>query len=413
MRDPLCDESYLLKKIEINKNKYIRKLKDKIVELEVDIEKGIQRYPRDNQSIIYATFLHMLMYNTQTLIAKYSLGSHPDEMIEDYLSGIEYLENVGNAEPWYVDVLRMVSLGILLEVDKKDLKRLACAIEKQKIEDALLDFLLKACDIGWNHNTSRYERKNPYAKTAEIIQMALHDKDKERASKRLQQYVEKEWIKGHNDLDWKNAHKKPGYVGLWSFEAAALAKILGLDDSALKDNNHYPYDLAHYKNGMSFDLSWYGVPVEEEAKEEESIVYGIPNKPELEQIIPAKFHSFVNEVIGDYNTLTDEEFWKKYNLREIWFDVKEYKEDNKTKNMLGTIIVFLLVEKEYILQLDYKEDLVDYIEDIDNYWGKEEVKLISFEVDNDQQYYAYVPKTAAIDSLYEVKLTEVEKIEEV
>jgi len=100
-------------------------------------------------------------------------------------------------------------------------------------------------------------------------------------------------------------------------------------------------------------------------------------------------------------------------LREIWFDVKEYKEDNKTKNMLGTIIVFLLVEKEYILQLDYKEDLVDYIEDIDNYWGKEEVKLISFEVDNDQQYYAYVPKTAAIDSLYEVKLTEVEKIEEV
>jgi len=56
MRDPLCDESYLLKKIEINKNKYIRKLKDKIVELEVDIEKGIQRYPRDNQSIIYATF---------------------------------------------------------------------------------------------------------------------------------------------------------------------------------------------------------------------------------------------------------------------------------------------------------------------------------------------------------------------
>jgi len=50
MRDPLCDESYLLKKIEINKNKYIRKLKDKIVELEVDIEKGIQRYPRDNQA---------------------------------------------------------------------------------------------------------------------------------------------------------------------------------------------------------------------------------------------------------------------------------------------------------------------------------------------------------------------------
>jgi len=30
------------------------------------------------------------MYNTEILIAKYSLGSHPDEMIEDYLNGIEY-----------------------------------------------------------------------------------------------------------------------------------------------------------------------------------------------------------------------------------------------------------------------------------------------------------------------------------
>jgi len=48
---------------------------------------------------------------------------------------------------------------------------------------------------------------------------------------------------------------------------------------------------------------------------------------------------------------------------------------------------------------------------IHNYWAKKEVKLISFELDNDQQYYAYVPKDAEVGSLYEVKLTEVEKIE--
>jgi len=54
--------------------------------------------------------------------------------------------------------------------------------------------------------------------------------------------------------------------------------------------------------------------------------------------------------------------WKKYNLKEIWFDVEEYKEDNKDKNLLGTIIVFMLVDKDYILQLDYKEELIDYIE---------------------------------------------------
>jgi len=45
----------------------------------------------------------------------------------------------------------------------------------------------------------------------------------------------KEWFKGHYDFGWRNAHKEPGYYGFWSFDTAALAKILGLDDSALND----------------------------------------------------------------------------------------------------------------------------------------------------------------------------------
>jgi len=53
-------------------------------------------------------------------------------------------------------------LGILLEVDKEELKKLAKVIERRKTEDALIDFLLKSCDIGWNHSTTKYEKKNPY-----------------------------------------------------------------------------------------------------------------------------------------------------------------------------------------------------------------------------------------------------------
>ena len=45
----------------------------------------------------------------------------------------------------------------------------------------------------------------------------------------------------------ENAHKEPGYVGYWSFETASNSKDTRLDDTSLKDNNHYPYDLAHYK----------------------------------------------------------------------------------------------------------------------------------------------------------------------
>jgi len=50
-------------------------------------------------------------------------------------------------------------LGILLEVDKEELKKLAKVIERRKTEDALIDFLLKSCDIGWNHSTTKYEKR--------------------------------------------------------------------------------------------------------------------------------------------------------------------------------------------------------------------------------------------------------------
>jgi len=98
-------------------------------------------------------------------------------------------------------------------------------IEKQKKEDALMDFLLKACDIGWNHNTSEYERKIHMQRRLKLYKWHCMIKTGKKLRKATT-YIEKEWIKGHNDLDFKNAHKEPGYVGLWSFEAAALAKIL-------------------------------------------------------------------------------------------------------------------------------------------------------------------------------------------
>ena len=38
------------------------------------------------------------------------------------------------------------------------------------------------------------------------------------------------------------------FVGYWSFESAAIAKVAGIDDSALEGNDHYPYELAHYND---------------------------------------------------------------------------------------------------------------------------------------------------------------------
>ena len=45
---------------------------------------------------------------------------------------------------------------------------------------------------------------------------------------------------------WYGTHKTGTFIGYWSFESAALAKVAGIDDSALEGHDNYPYELAHY-----------------------------------------------------------------------------------------------------------------------------------------------------------------------
>ncbi|OUB72804.1 hypothetical protein BK744_18285 [Bacillus thuringiensis serovar zhaodongensis] len=414
MRDYLCIEEKCREGIEYHKE-FIEENREDIKSLEEDTKNGIQRYSKDNKSIIEGTYLANFRYEMEDIRAKYSLGEDVSVIEEDFHNAIYDLENTGSREIGYLSLIWMISLGILLETDKKNIERLKKIVDKKNVNDAVIDFLLCASDIGYTKMMNRYYKENPYAKTREIIELAQIDKKE--ASKRLQTYMEKEWFRGHYDYEWKNAHKEPGYVGYWSFETAALAKILELDDISLKGNNHYPYDLAHYKNEMKFkhiDLSEYHY--EDETEEIEDIVEGIENNPALENIIPPKWHSLVNELIHDYKNMDDSSFYEKYKktigIGQVWFLPQEYEEENEQKNLLGSLIVFALTVRDYILQLDYKEDLEDYIDNLKNFWNVSETKLVQFMLENDQNYYAWVPKEVNIPNMYEVKIESVD-VEEV
>jgi len=409
MRDCLCMEEKCVRGIEYRK-KFIKENREDIKSLEEDEKNGIQRYPNDNKSIIEETYISNFIHELNDIIAKYSLGEKINTMVEDFENAITDLENKGEREVGYINLLWMISLGILLETDKKNIVRLAKLVEIENIKDSVIDFLLCASDIEYTKITNVYFKENPYAKTREIIELA--QTDKKEASKRLQTYMEKEWFKGHYDYEWKNAHKEPGYIGFWSFETAALAKILELDDTSLINNNHYPYELAHYKNSMKFkpiSLSEYNT--EQVIEEIDEIIEGIDHNPLLEKIIPPIWHSFVNELIHDYKTMDDSGFYEKYKktigLNQIWFLLQEYKEENEAKNLLGSLIVFAMTEKGYILQLDYKDDLEDYYSGMKNYWNDTRTKLIQFILNNDQNYYALVPMDANVGEMYEVIVKDV------
>ncbi|MEI3611235.1 PoNe immunity protein domain-containing protein [Pseudogracilibacillus sp. SO30301A] len=409
MRDHLCVEGNCKDGLEY-KQKFINYYSDRIQSIKEDIKNENQKLPKDSKSIIEESYLSNFSSKIDVIRGKYSLGQSNISIENDFNCAISDLDYIGNREVAYLKLLWAISLGLLLETDKQNMKRLAKIVERQNMEDFVVDYLLLASDIGWKKVRNIFEKEVPYTNTKEIIELA--EADKKEASKRLQTYMENEWFQGHYDYEWRNAHKRRGYLGFWSFETAAIAKILKLDDSTLKDNNHYPYDLVHYKNSMTFkDFTLSKYLIETDIEEPEDWEEGIENNPALEKIIPIKWHSFVNELISDYQTLDDDQFYEKYKepmeLNQIWFFKDEYKEENKEKNLLGSLIVFALTQRDFILQLDYKDDLEDYVHIIKNFWKESETKLIQFMLDNDQNYYALVPKDVDIRNMYEVIVKDV------
>ncbi|WP_157908965.1 DUF1911 domain-containing protein [Capnocytophaga canimorsus] len=128
-------------------------------------------------------------------------------------------------------------------------------LENEK-KNAFLKFISKEYSDDFLINTlvtKTYSTKNvlfpkPYAALKEVIDLA-NDNQKEKATQRLKKYLDKEWYKGHSDTGWYNSHKSKHniYTGYWSFESGALVKILGLDDTLLKDQKYYPYDMVHWQ----------------------------------------------------------------------------------------------------------------------------------------------------------------------
>ena len=396
MRDKLCDEKDLKENIEYN-IEFIEETIQEIEETKEDIKNNIERHNISNELRLSGRYSMMFDYYLENIQCKYSLGEPVESIIEDYKEGVYYLSST-DEEKGFIDFYWMISIGIMLEVEKEDFEALYKAVKKSHYEnDYVIQYLLSAVGVIEKVTSYELDKKLPYIHLREIIEKA--ETSKEEASKLLIEYGKKKWLDGHKDFGWHRMKEIGNYMGLWSFEAGAIAKILGLEDEELKECNHYPYDLRHYKNGMKF----YEVEVEaEEEKEKEKA------KGQYSPIIPDMYYEEVMEYIKDYRELKEEEFYKKYeeHIKGIWFTVEEYKKWNKGGKKEGFLIVNYLVDKEVILQLDYKEEIEDYIETIESIWESKEIKLVNYDLENDQNYYMYVLKKAPLE-LYEVKMKEV------
>lgn len=240
---------------------YIDDKIEKIKELKHDELNRIQKYPKTNNDIIksYRNGLVMRFFNL--IIAEYSIGKEYAEIKKTFIKllntmetswntlSLENFKHGFNEPPYYTtdnyqQILTLISFGILLEVDDDNFSKIVKIRDKVNTPDKLLDFMI-------NYRVRKEQSKNqlPYNYYTNLLKI-LDKNEKNEIIKSLKNYLSKQWFKEFGKMADADTHKGivNYHTGYWSWEAGAIAKILDLDDSSLKDQQYYPYDMVHFKD---------------------------------------------------------------------------------------------------------------------------------------------------------------------
>lgn len=217
----------------------VESLKSSMEQITLDIQQGIQRYPRDNLLILASDAASLFNAEMHLIRAKYSHGMRLSEIEPHFYNAVEDLAQTEQYNRGYTNTLWLTALGILLGANKEIFETIST--KAMPFDDFLLDYLLRSTGINYPDRCCGFYKSKPYSSMQKIIELPPEDKDT--ATKMIETYLNKEWFNGHRDYQWHLAYKRRDYVGFWSFECAALVKILKLDETKIACPQYYPYGL--------------------------------------------------------------------------------------------------------------------------------------------------------------------------
>ena len=354
-----------------------------------NIEKFKKCTEEDVLAILNINFNSIIKSKLKIISYKYTLGFDLSELHREYLELIDQIDNVESRSGFFPS--NIIALGILFEDGIERFQHLINLMDEEKKNDLLFDYLINGCGLKRKFNSDIFfDRDLKFSK--ELIELA--QKDREQASKKLVHHLK---------TKWNNPKKPDDFKGYWIWEYGAISKMFKLDDSKIKNHPNYPYELVHYKNEMEFTTDKMLNSSKENYKE------GILEYPKLEKIIPAKFHEITNNLLIDFKTLSDEDFYDKYELIDR-IDYDDYIEQKKRPELLGRVLIYLLIDNWYILEFDE----LDALEEVDHYkdfWGRRKVKPVCFCLDENCCYIAYIPKSSKIKSIFNIDIVDIKEIE--
>lgn len=206
-----------------------------------DTEEGVQRYKLTNDIVIANTKRTIKVLTEKVLVATYTAGYPIEQFKEEYINFVDSIIPAWKSNSGYLQMVRALSIGILLEIDETTFDQLVDLVKKDDPEDYLIDYLIQSRHPGWTIRIN-YNYPRPYGFTRKIIE----EVNSEKALKLLKEYVTKKWYPGHRDTGWYDLHKQniKNHVGYWSFESGALCKLKGLGYKQLEELPYFPYDLV-------------------------------------------------------------------------------------------------------------------------------------------------------------------------
>ena len=247
IRDKLKDKKYFEKMLSI-----------KLGEI-ADDEKYIKKERNNNDGIV-RPFLYWCsaVDHIRAIEINYSMGEDIGQLRKLYTRSLDnYILGANFRNPTYADDLDRISLGILLDIDNIAFYRLADYVlqmdgQAKSVDwtpDQLLWFLLNA-RLG-DDKKQTYADKLAFPKLYKGLFKLTKIIDTQEAKKALEDYIGK-WYNLNKDAPWHDNHlMKYCYRGYWAWEVAAVAKIMHIDDSDLRDNPFYPYDMVHWTDNVT------------------------------------------------------------------------------------------------------------------------------------------------------------------
>ena len=237
----------------IKNRKHFEKLLSKEKEI---IKQRNEIISKSNQNDTNSYIYYAIANNYMNLLKiTYSLGVKIKDLRETYIVSLQsFLLGFESNEPMYFDILNRVALGFLLNISNENFKQLVDYVQRMDEQakpadwtpDQLLWFILNSRLK--EDEKQAYADKLAFPKLYKGLFKLTQISDAQKAKKALEDYIGK-WYNLNKYAPWYNNHlKKNCYRGYWAWEVAAVAKIMNIDDSDLKDNPYYPYDMVHWED---------------------------------------------------------------------------------------------------------------------------------------------------------------------